>query len=378
MLPAVRGQASYTRLSANIPDVEFTLPGTDSILTFQGVELNRYQAEVNVTQPLLTLVRLRHEARAAEHEATAAALAAEQERADVAFEIRRAYWDLYGATDVRAALETALAAVAAHVQDARNRYEAGGLLLRDVLAAETRRSEVELERVEADNAVRVARLELNRLLGLPLDTPLRPSGPTQADTAFAEPSVPAEDALVTRPDLIALAEQVAGRRAAVSAAESRRIPELDFVSRYLLARPNPYFFSEQSAFKGTLELSLAARWDVWLGGRQGALEREARARLEAADARLMDARAQAAVGVARQQLEVRRAREALQVAARVAEGAAESFRVARQEYDEGAALAADVLEAEGTLRRARARQARSVADYAVARAAVLAALGRVW
>jgi outer membrane protein TolC len=36
-LPALRSQASYGRLSSNIPPVEFTLPGSDSTFTFQGV-----------------------------------------------------------------------------------------------------------------------------------------------------------------------------------------------------------------------------------------------------------------------------------------------------------------------------------------------------
>src|SRR5690606_27026371 len=119
--------------------------------------------------------------------------------------------------------------------------------------------------------------------------------------------------------------------------------------RYLYARPNPYFFTEQTRFHGVVELGFAARWDVWQGGRQGAAEREARARLEAAQARLEDARAQVAVEVARERLEVIRAAEAVRVAEQTIEEAEESFRVARQQYDEGAALSADVLAAEEAL-----------------------------
>ncbi len=105
---------------------------------------------------------------------------------------------------------------------------------------------------------------------------------------------------------------------------------------------------------------------------------EARARLAAAEARLADMREQVAVNVAREQLEVLRAREAVSVAAGNVSSASESFRVARQQYGEGAALTSDVLDAEQAYRQAEANRAGALADYAIARAALLDALGRVW
>ena len=83
------------------------------------------------------------------------------------------------------------------------------------------------------------------------------------------------------------------------------------------------------------------------------------------------------VEVTRQVLEVRRATEAVDVAGRSVRSAEETFRVAGEQFAEGAALSADVLDAEQALRRARARQVRALADYAIARAALLASEGRV-
>jgi outer membrane protein TolC len=58
--------------------------------------------------------------------------------------------------------------------------------------------------------------------------------------------------------------------------------------------------------------------------------------------------------------------------------AEESFRIVSNQFEEGMALSADVLDAEEALRRARARRADALADKAIAEAAVLNALGRVW
>lgn len=381
-LPAVRSQASYTRLSGNIPGVEFTLPGFDSVFTFQGVQLDRLNSELSLELPLLTQLRLGHESRAAGHDAVAAELTLEQERSDVAFEIRRAYWNLRRALDLRSVVETALAGVEEHLSVVRQRVEHGAALARDLLAAQTRRSEVLLQQVEAANAVRLGELELNRLIGLPLDSPLRP-----VSMPDAAPVPPAPDmgvgslsaaALEDRPRIAALNRQVLGLRERLGAAEASRLPEVDFVGRYLYSRPNPYFFTEQDRFRSSWELGISGRWAIWEGGRRSAQEREARARLQAAEARLQETSELVAVETARRQLEVRRAAEAVDVAEQNVREAEESFRVVREQFGEGMALSADVLDAEEALRQARASRAAALADHAIAEAAVLNALGRVW
>jgi len=391
-LPALRSQASYGRLSGNVPPVEFTIPGFDSTFTFQGVQLDRFQTELSLEVPLLSQLRLGHETRAAGHDAAAAALGLEQERSDVAFEIRQAYWNLRRALELRATVDAALAGVEAHLAVVRDRVEAGAALARDLLAAQTRRSEVLLERVEAENRVRVGQLELNRLIGLPLEAALLPVSepgaiqsatpgvlPTRAaEEPSARPGLTSAATLDDRPRVAALERQVLGLRERVSAAATTRYPELDFYARWLHAKPNPYFFMEPDRFNATWEMGLSARWNIWDGGRRSAVQREAAARLEAAESRLRATAEQVAVETARLELEVRRATEAVGVADENVREAEESFRVVGHQFREGVALSSDVLAAEEALRRARARRADALADKAIAEAAVLNALGRVW
>jgi outer membrane protein TolC len=381
LLPDLVAEASFTRLSDDVVDASFMIPGLDTALTLLPVERDRTHTELRLEQPLFAGFRLRNQARAAAHAADAAALAAEQASADVALEIRHAYWGLHEAAAVLEATETALAQVERHLQDVRNRVEAGAALPRDLLAAETRHGEVLLERVEAENALRVGRLELNRLVGLPLDTPVEPAD----EVAPGEALPPAEDletitarAIEGRPEILGLERDVLAARARAAAARGHWLPHLALVARYVYARPNAYFFTEQDRFHSNWEVGVSARWGIFEGGRRPALAREADASLEQAEARLAGSREAAVVEVARQYLEVRRAAEALEVAGRAVRSAEESFRVARAQFTEGAALSADVLDAEQASRSARARRARAGAEYAVARARLLNAEGRVW
>ncbi len=377
-LPTITTQAGYTRLSNNIPDVTFTIPGTDSTVTFQSVELDRYQAEVSIQQPLFTGLRLSNQIRAAEHDARASALRERGQRSDLAFEIRQAYWKLYRAIATRDALADALQRVDAHLAVVRARVGQGSALHRDLLAAETRRSEVELDRVEADNAVRVGQLELDRLIGLPLGTPVRPPTGVAVDTTAPPSDTLAATALTQNPQLRALAEDAGVLDAQIRASQGRHWPQVDLVGSYIYARPNQYFFLEQNRFHRSWQVGLSAHWDLWDGGRASAHEGELRAQLDAAQARLADTRAKISVQLARDSLEVLRARAAVRVATRTVREAQETYRVTQRQFEEGMALSTDVLDAEEAYRHAEERRAGALADYAIARAAVVNALGRVW
>lgn len=382
--PAISAQANYTRLSDNIPAIEFStdfLPGVDTTFTLAPVELNRYYSELYVEQPVFTGFRVHHQIASARHEAEAAAHEAVQEEADVAFRTREAYWRLYQAIAAGEASDQAIAQVEAHLQDVQNRIDEGAALRSELLAVRTRRSEVRLDRVEAENAVQVARLELNRLIGEPFDTELMLE-PDAADAAVEPPPTDVaalvSKATAARPGLRALEAQVRAAAARLNSSRGEWLPELALFGRYVYARPNQYFFTEQDEFKATWEAGAAMRWDLFDGGARFAETQEARARLASMEARLAAAREQVTVEVARQVLEARRAFEAIAVAEQNIEEAEETLRMMRQQYAEGVALSADVLDAEQALRAARAARAAAVADYAISLAGIRRAVGEVW
>jgi outer membrane protein len=378
LLPRVRSQIGYTRLGGEIPRGEFMIPGLDTAITILPIEVNRYHTELSVEQPLFTGFRLQNRVRSAGHEAAAAALMAEQEAADVAFEIRRAYWSLTSAVAVRETLDGALVQVEEHVRNVTTRVEAGAALAGELLTAQTRRSEVMLERVEAENAVRLAQLELSRLIGLPLGTQVRPVEDRESETKPFELEALTARAVEARPELSALSEQLRSLRAQLDISRGSRLPEVAFTGRYVYSRPNPYAFTEQDQFRGTWEAGIALQWGIWEGGQRQAQVRQLRARVQAAEARLAQAREQVAVEVARHYLESVRAAEAIEVAELNVRGAEETFRVVQQQFEEGVALSSQVLDAELALRAARSRHARALADQAIAGAALLQVEGEVW
>ncbi|HLR91194.1 MAG TPA: TolC family protein [Balneolaceae bacterium] len=377
-LPSIRTRASYMRLSDNIPSVDFIIPGTETPVTLLPVELNQFYSEVSIEQPLFTGGRLNSQIDAAEHQAEASRLMEKQEQADVAFEIRQAYWNLYRALATREALETAVTRVDEHLRDVRNRVEEGTALRTDLLNAETRRSEVLLDRVDAQSQVRVARLVLNRLIGLPSDTETEVIYPEGIGAVSYEMDNLVESAYEQQPGLLALSEQVSAHQAEVRAIQGGWLPEVSLVGRYIYARPNQYFFAEQDQFRGTWEAGVALRWNIWSGGQRLSETSRAKALLRSAEAGMAEMKNQINIEVARRYLELERSAEALEVAATGIGTAEEAFRSARMQYQQGVALAAQVLDAEDAYRSALARYAAAVADQEIARASIWNALGQIW
>lgn len=372
-LPSVDAQASYMRLS-DVPSADVSFPGLDTTLTLLPVERDRYHAEISVEQPLFTGFRVTNQVRAARRGFDAADMRLRQAEADVAFQVRETYWRLAEAMAAADAVEAALATMDAYVREVRSRVDAGTALLADLLSVQTRRAEVRLQQVDAQNAVEVARLELNRLIGAPLDASTTPADAVAAESGTTERDVVADG----HPQVEALRAEVAALQAQVRAAQGAWLPHVAAVGRFVYARPNPYYFLEQDEFRRSWEAGLTLRWSLFDGGRRSASTDAARARLASARGQLQELERRLDVRIRRQHLEAERAAQAARVAAEAMDEARESLRVAQRLFEEGMILASQLLDAEQAFREAELRLARSEADRQIARAALLNVQGRVW
>lgn len=377
LLPSIETRASYLRLSDNIPGADFTFPGSDTTFTLLPVELNRYHTEISVEQPLWAGGRIAAQARAARLQRDAAALQTRQVEADVAFEIRQAYWRLYESDALLEAIDASLSHIEAHVGEVEAGVQEGIHLQADLLAARVRRSEILLDRIDAEIAAEFARLELNRLIGRPLDTDVEPASDFEEGAAASLATLQME-VLDAHPSIEALERRVEALETLHSSTRGAWLPEISAVGRLVYARPNTYFFLEQDEFRYSWEAGVSARWSLFEGGRRSAETARARAELTSAEARLDELREQVDVHLSRRHLETRRAGRSADVAAEAVEAAAEALRVTRVHFREGLVLASDVLEAEQVYHNARVRLARATAERALASAALLNAVGRVW
>ena len=128
-------------------------------------------------------------------------------------------------------------------------------------------------------------------------------------------------------------------------------------------------------FNGTWEAGVTISLDLWNWGRTQVRVREAQAGVSELEEQLSDARSAVEMEVRALALELGRAREAVYVLDEGLEEARELYRVVGERFEKGAALNAEVLDAELALRTAETAHVQALVAFAIARVDLFRAVG---
>jgi outer membrane protein len=332
--------------------------------------LNFFHTSVTAEQVLFD-GRISAGARAADEQRRMAEASAAEAAASVAVAVTRTYGRIVaGEADARAA-EVAAAAAREDIQHAEARRDAGTATDADVLSLSVHLASMQQQAIRARGDADIARAELNRLMGEPVDHPF----------AVTEPSPVVEDADAPLSQLLAEAENARPELVRAKAAEAAAASERSIARASLLptAGVQAGYELDGTAFDRQASGWLVGgevRWTLSAGGAETARLRAATEAATAARARAADARASVQVDVvtALRGLQAARAREAVARAA-VAQ-AQESQRIIRDRFDAGLAPVEDLLRASTAVVDAEASRVGAVVDASVSAAALGRALGR--
>jgi outer membrane protein TolC len=313
----------------------------------------------------VTMATLRNDiAKASTDEATAA----------IALATTQTFGRAIAALATHRAANAALAAGREDLARAERRRDAGIATSADVLALVVHVADLQQRAIQSDGDASIARAELNRLMGEPIDREFQPIEPASAPL----------DGLPNQGDLNALlAEADAARPELKRAARSEQAANI--ARRQARAALIPQV-AAQAGFdvSGTRFTDRASSWIVggelrWTfsaGGAELSAMRAAAASTARAHAEADDARAAVRVEVvsALRRLESARARGAAGRAA--VEQAREAQRIVRDRFDAGIVPVNDVLRASTSVLDAEMNRTSAVVDTIVAEALLRRALGR--
>jgi outer membrane protein TolC len=288
--------------------------------------------------------------------------------ADTAVAVVRAYGD---ALIAEASGRVARAAIQSATQDvsrAEARRDQGRATAADVLSLKVHLAEMQARAISADGDARIARAQLNSVLGVAIDT----------DWALVPPPVttpritPALDvSLATRPDVIGAAIQVDAADAAAREAQALLMPRIGVEGGY--------------EWNGSTWTNRAAAWLVGvraelslsLGGSEAAHARAAAHAVERARAQKTSVERAARVDLltSRERLDAALAREDVAIGA--VSHARESERIIRERYAAGLAGVTEVLHAADAVLAAESLEITSHVDALVASVMLDRALGRI-
>ncbi len=349
LLPRLDADETFTE--TNNPTMVFSNLLNQQRFTQSDFELNslnhpsslsNFGTRIRVEQPLFAGGKLLAGFKAAEEEI--AATAGQQARAEQAtiFQTTSAYYGVLLADGNLTAVDRALSAGREHVETARALLDRGLVVRSDLLRAEVLVGSLERQRIDADNATRTARSELNYVMGTDGDIRLQ-----DAD-AWPVPETPpsldhlTDAALRQRPDVQALEHEWQRSEAALRQAQGDYLPSLGVLGQYELDSEN------LSQAGDSYAVFVTARWNVFNGLATTGKVREAAA--QAARSRLLrdDLTARVRVEVERAWRGLTGAARQVEVAERNQQQAQENLSIVRDRYAGGLARSVDVLDAVAT------------------------------
>lgn len=393
--PTATATGGYTRTN-HVEAFGFPTPDGRLNILYPDVPDN-FMSRVGAQWPIYTAGRLDALERAASAEADAAGADLETARADLRFEVTRAYWAVATSREAVRVIQESVARAEAQVRDARQRLDVGLVPPSDVLTFEAQRSSEELQLIEANNLLESTLIDLRRLIGASPDAPLdlvdrldAPGGPgappapvgtvpvtnVKAGQDSAQAATLIAEALKQRPELRALAFRFQGAQAREEAAAKGRRPVFALAGGYDFAKPNPKIFPREDIWQTSWDVSLNMSWNIFDSGRTRAEVAEAAAAARALDARQKELDTVVSADVRQRLLDLRSSEAAVRASDAGVRAAAEARRVLAERLAVGVATTTDVLVAQEQLLDAELARARAYASVRLAEARLQRALGR--
>jgi outer membrane protein len=332
--------------------------------------LNVYQRTFGIDQVLVDFGRTGARSRTAGHRREIADAAVRQAAASIVVSVATVYGRVLSADATARAAESAVTTADEDLARAEHRRDTGSATDADVLSMRAHLSRMRQRVIQSSADAAIARAELNRLMGAPVD----------AAVSVVEPILPPPDS-TNSTALLAEAErarpELAMARAAQGVAEAEtaaaRAGWLPQIAAQATAEQNGLSFGERAA---TWTAGLELRWSLSLGGAEAAAARGAAADLARARADTDEARASVDVDVLTALARAQSARARIDASRADVEQARESQRIIRDRYDAGLAAITDVLRAATTLLDAETARVSALADALSATAALDRAVGR--
>lgn len=333
--------------------------------------LTNLGSQVRLEQPLYRGGKLTANLELAKASEDASEGVTRRQEQEVLTGVTEAYYQVLLAEENLGVVDKAMRSAQAHLRRASDLHDQGVVVRSDVLRTEVLVGSLERERIEAENAITIARSRLGHIIGLERKG-------FRLTERIKEDALPVDElniyfsrALSSRPDLRAADKRVEAAAHSVEVAEADYYPSLGFVTQF---EGNTRKFSSSGE---SFAVFVTARWNLFNGFATQEKAGEARVRLERAKILREDLAQRVALEVEEAYLGLLTARKQVAVARENVRQGEESLRIIGARYGGGLAGNVDVLDAEATLKKAEQDLLQAQVNSQVFRSRLDLATGRL-
>jgi outer membrane protein TolC len=370
LLPQLFGSGNYGRLRSIS-----TISGAANYTDFGS-------ASVTASQLLFDFGRTWAAKDVAKSNAQALKEVLEAQKLDIAQLVKTQYFTLLLSKRLVQVNLAALDRAEVNLRSAQGFFQVGTQPKSFVTRAEVDVANARVNVIRAQNAVNLARVALNTAMGIAVNAP------TEVRDLLAYQQFPTNreqlvsEALRNRPEYRQVKAQADAADAAVRQTFRDFFPNLFGSGTYGITGVTgaPAFNSRST--NGFIDsgnewnVGLTLNWTIFDGGGKVARYKEAKANLEASQARVRDTELQIWQNVEQSYLNLGEAEERIGAAQKAVESAEENYQLARGRFDAGVANIIELTDAQLALTQAQSDEAQALSDYRIAIARLERALGR--
>lgn len=376
-LPIVSLSGGYNRTN-HVEEFAFPQPDGSRLVVYPDIPDNLV-SRFGFQWPIYTSGRTDALERAAAAEVSAVAADIEAARADLRFEIARAYWAAATARESVRVLEESTVRVQAQLNDANQRFKVGLIPPNEVFSLEAQRSREQAQFIEARNLLEGALIDLKRLAGVDRGTVIELVDPLERQSLQPKPldtSALIKSALESRPERQALSLRLGGLEARQAAARKGNLPTVSVLGGVNYDNPNVRHFPRQGKMQRSWDVGVNFNWNFVDFGRTNAQAAEAAAAASATRERIAEFDEVIAAEVEQRLLDLQSSEAMVRAAADAIRSAAEARRIVGDRFNAGVATSTDVLVAQVALLESELARTRALAAQRLAEARLERAIGR--
>jgi outer membrane protein TolC len=331
-----------------------------------------YTSGTGLRQPLTQMFKIHENNRAATADINSAKVQVSQTENDVALKVRELYYEILIARLKGVAAEEQADAARVKLEESTSSVQQGSAL--EVAALESRAALLDAKQTVLTESLQTRDLmvELNDLLGLPLNTKLKLS----EDLAPAPVSVaPREECLrIAReqsPQIRIAQQAVEKAKAELGATKDAFIPDLSGFARYSYQSGIPFLVHNFGTF------GILFEYELFDGGRRKAQISEAHIMLSKAELNLAQAENEVAVQVEIAYDKIEQMQNLVALAEEVLKARTEGARVAERQFEQNETLASTRTEAAAKMTSAKASLLEANLGLSLAQGELQRAMGEI-
>jgi outer membrane protein TolC len=345
-----------------------SIPSSTVVLT-QG--RNAFQSSgTMLAQPLTQLIKIHEANKIAAADVGISEASLQKASTDVVYSVHQLYYQLLVMQLQRQSAELQIASSNENLTESGEQYKNGSLLQVGLVESRANALEAKQALLTADMQISDLTVQLDDVLGLPLDTKL--SLDPEVNTVFDQPAreESLRIALKENPTVQQAVQRLSSARAAEAAAKAEYIPDITAYGRYSYQNGVPFFDKNF----GTFGIHLS--YDLFDAGKRSALVRERRAEVSEAVEDLERTKEEVGVRITTIYNKLETTRAMVEVAREDLAARQENARLSEEQFKRGVLMTSQRDASHAQAMKAQAGFLEASLDYLLTRDELTRTLGR--